>query len=115
MKKKKKEFARDHRLLKAVQLPRAVAIVHVPTHQKGEDPRAQGNRAAEAAAQEVASQDYTAPILAVGLPPPGMGTLPPVPDYSLPDLVCINEDTTLQKDDKDGWYRDQNNNLILPM
>ena len=26
----------------------------------------------------------------------------------------INEDTTLQKDDKDGWYQDQNNNLILP-
>ena len=43
-----------------------------------------------------------------------MGTLTPVPDYFLPDLVWINEDTTLQKDDKDGWYRDQNNNLILP-
>ena len=28
--------------------------------------------------------------------------------------VSRNEDTTLQKDDKDGWYRDQNNNLILP-
>ena len=26
----------------------------------------------------------------------------------------INEDTTLQKDDKDGWHRDQNKNLILP-
>ena len=43
-----------------------------------------------------------------------MGTLPPVPEYSLPDLAWINEDTTLQKDDKDGWYRDQNSNLILP-
>ena len=28
--------------------------------------------------------------------------------------VSHNEDTTLQKDDKDGWYRDQDNNLILP-
>ena len=92
------------RLLKAVQLPQAVAIVHVPSHQKGEDPRAWGNRAADAATREVASQDYAAPILAVGLPPPGMGTLPPVPDYSLPDLVWINEDPTLQKDDKDGRY-----------
>ena len=78
------------------------------------DPKARGNRAADAAAQEVASRDYAAPILAVGLPPPGMGALPPVPEYSLPDLAWINEDTTLQKDDKDGWYRDQNNNLILP-
>ena len=58
--------------------------------------------------------DYADPILAVGLPPPGMGALPPVPKYSLPDLTWVNEDTTLQKDDKDGWYRDQNNNLILP-
>ena len=73
-----------------------------------------GNWAADAAAQEAASLDYTTPILAVGLPPPGTGTLSPVPDYSLPDLVWINEDTTLQKDDKDEWYQDQNNNLILP-
>ena len=50
----------------------------------------------------------------MGLPPLGMGTLLPVPDYSLPDLVWINEDNTLQKDDKDGWYQDQNNDLILP-
>ena len=103
-----------HRLLEAVQLPRAVAIVHVPGHQKGEDPKARGNHAADAAAGVAASRDYAAPILAVGLPPPGMGTLPPVPEYSLPDLAWINKDTTLQKDDKDGWYRDQNNNLILP-
>ena len=102
------------RLLKAVQLSWEVAIVHVPGHQKREDSRARRNRAADVATREAASRDYAAPILAVGLPPPGMGTLPPVPDYSLPDLVCINEDTTLQKDDKDGWYRDQNNSVILP-
>ena len=102
------------RLLEAIQLPRAVAIVHVPGHQKGEDPKARGNRATDVAAQEAASRDYTVPILAMGLPPPGIGTLPPVPEYSLPDLAWINEDTTLQKDDKDGWYQDQNNNLILP-
>ena len=92
------------RLLEAVQLLQAVTIVHVPGHQKGKDPKARGNCAADAAAQEVASRGYAAPILAVGLPPPGMGTLPPVPEYSLPDLTWINEDTTLQKDDKDGWY-----------
>ena len=103
------------RLLEAVPLPQAVEIVHIPGHQKGEDPKARGKSAADAAAREAASQDYTTPILAVGLPPPGMGTLPPVPKYSLPDLAWINEDTTLQKDDRDGWSRDQNNNLILPM
>ena len=90
------------RHLEAVQLPWAVAIIHVPSHQKGKDPKARGNRAADAAAQEVVSQDYNTPILAVGLPPPGMRSFPPVPEYSLPDLTWINEDTTLQKDDKDG-------------
>ena len=102
------------RLLEAVQLPRAVAIVHVPGHQKGEDPKARGNRATDEPTREAASRDYAAPILAMGLPPPGMGTLPPVPEYSLPDLAWIHKDTTLQKDDRDGWYRDQNNNLMLP-
>ena len=72
-----------------------------------------GHGAIDAATREEASRDYAAPVLAAGLPPPGMGTLPPVPDYSLPDLVWI-KDITLQKDGKDGWYRDQNNNLILP-
>ena len=92
------------RLLEAVQLPPAVAIIHVPGRQKGEDLKPWGNCAADAAAREAASRDHTAPILAVGLPPPGMETLPPVPKYSLPDLTWINEDTTLQKNEKDGWY-----------
>ena len=47
-------------------------------------------------AREVASRDYAAPILAVGLPPPGMGALPPVLEYYLPDLTGINEENTLQ-------------------
>ena len=80
--KEVKNLPEIRRLLEAVQLPRAVAIVHVPGHQKGEDPKAWGNRAADAAAREAASRDSAAPILAMGLPPPGMGTLPPVPEYS---------------------------------
>ena len=100
--KEVKNLPEIHRLLKTVQLPWEVTIVHVPSHQKGEDPRAWGNQAADVATQEVASRDYAAPMLAMGLPPPGMGNLPTVPDYSLPDLVWINEDTTFQKDDKDG-------------
>ena len=71
------------RLLAAVHLPRAVSIVHVPGHQKGEGARARGNRAADAAAREAAAGDHEAHILTVGLPPPGMGTLPQAP-YSPP-------------------------------
>ena len=85
--KEVKNLPEIRRFLKAVQLPRAVAMVHVPGHQKGKDPKARGNHAADAAARKVASRDYAAPILAVGLPPPGMEALPPVPEYPLPDLA----------------------------
>ena len=47
--KEVKNLPEIHRLLEAVQLPRAVAIVNVPGHQKREDPKARGNRAADAA------------------------------------------------------------------
>ena len=77
-----KNLPEIRRLLAAVHLPQAVSIVHVPGHQKGEDARAQGNRAADAAAREAAAGDYRTPVLTVGLPPPGMGTLPPSPIYS---------------------------------
>ena len=71
-----KNLPEIRRLLAAVHLPRAVSIVHVPGHQKGEDARARGNCAADAAAREVAAGYCQAHVLAVGLPPPGMGTLP---------------------------------------
>ena len=47
--KEVKNLPEIRRLLEAVQLPRAVAIVHAPGHQK-EDPKARGNHAADAAA-----------------------------------------------------------------
>ena len=73
------------RLLAAVHLPWAVSIVHVPGHQKGEDARARGNRAADAAAREVATGYCLAHVLAVGLPPPGMGLSPQAP-YTPPPI-----------------------------
>ena len=101
------------RLLAAVHLPQAVSIVHVPGHQKGEDARARGNCAANAAAREVADGYCQAHMLAVGLPPPGMGTLPPSPIYSPSDLSWM-EDNTYRPAGKDGWYQDQDDNLLLP-
>ena len=83
---KVKNLPKIRRLLTAVQQPRTMSIVHVPGHQKGRDIKAQGNRAADMVAHEAANRDCTAPILTVGLPPPGMGTLPPTPKYSSSDL-----------------------------
>ena len=68
-------------------MPRAVSIEHVPGHQKGDSPTAQGNHAADLAAQKVADEDFITPVLVIGLPPPGMGTLPPTPEYSSTDLA----------------------------
>ena len=101
------------RLLEAVQMPQAVSIVHVPGHQKGDSPTAQKNRAADLAAQKVADEDFITPVLAIGLPPPGMGTLPSTPECSSTDFAWIQKHTNLQKD-KDRWYRDSDGYLILP-
>ena len=90
-----------------------MSIVHVPGHQKGRDIKARGNRATDMAAREAADRDCTAPILTVGLPPPGMGTLPPTPKYSSSDLNWIQENASPQEG-KDGWYWDQDDNLIFP-
>ena len=65
------------------------------------------------AAHEAANRDCTTPILTVGLPPPGMETLPPTPKYSSSDLNWIQKNASPQEG-KDGWYQDQDDNLILP-
>ena len=108
-----KNLPEIRRLLVAVHLPQAVSIAHVPGHQKGEDARARGNRAADAAARKVASGYCQAHVLAVVLPPPGMGTLPPSPIYSPSDLSWM-QDNTNRPAGKDGGYRDQDDNLLLP-
>ena len=90
-----------------------MSIVHVPGHQKGKDIKAWGNHAADVVAREAALGDYKTPILTVGLPPPGMGTLLPTPEYSSSDLNWIQENAS-SPEGKDGWYRDQNDNLLLP-
>ena len=97
-----KNLPEIRRLLAAVHLPRAVSIVHVPGHQKGEDARARGNHAADAAAREVAAGYCQAHVLAVGLPPPGMGTLPPSPIYSPSDLSWMQDNTTALQARTDG-------------
>ena len=92
--KEVKNLPEIRRLLAVVHLPWVVSIVHVPGHQKGEDARARGNHAADAAACEAAAGGHETHILTVGLPPPGMGTLPPSPIYSPSDLSWVQDNTT---------------------
>lgn len=102
--KEVKNLPEIRRLLAAVHRPRAVSIVHVLGHQKGEDIKARGNGATDVAACKAAVRDCKANILTVGLPPPGMGTLPPTPGYSSSDLNWIQENTK-RPVSGDGWYR----------
>ncbi|XP_055978462.1 LOW QUALITY PROTEIN: uncharacterized protein LOC130031220 [Sorex fumeus] len=56
-------------LLEAVHLPRALAIIHCPGHQKGDDPIAVGNRLADEEARAAALQEIpAADILTTTLP-----------------------------------------------
>ena len=97
-----KNLPEIRRLLEAVQMPRAVSIVHVPGHQKGDSPTARGNRAADLAARKVADEDFITPMLAIGLPPPGMGTLPPTPSIHPQTLLGSKNTPTFKKVKMDG-------------
>ena len=97
-----KNLPEIRRLLEAVQLPRAVSIVHVPGHQKGDSPTARGNRTTDLAARKAADEDFIAPVLAIGLPPPGMGTLPPTPSIHPKTLPGSRNVPTSNKERMDG-------------
>ncbi|XP_055290573.1 uncharacterized protein LOC129561812 isoform X2 [Moschus berezovskii] len=107
-----KNLSEIRRFLAAIHLPQAVAIVHTPGHQKGENIEARGNRAADGAAQKAATEGYDARALTVGLPAPGMGALPPIPEYSPLDREWIQA-KGVGPEDPDGWYRDSAGNLLL--
>ncbi|KAF6390266.1 hypothetical protein mRhiFer1_007841 [Rhinolophus ferrumequinum] len=98
------------RLLMAVQIPRAVAVVHVPGHQSAWTPEAEENRRADEAAKAVA---VASSALALALPTPELLRLPPRPDYIPEDLRWI-QSHHCPESDQQGWHRDAEGRLILP-
>nr|XP_020143214.1 uncharacterized protein LOC105865222 isoform X2 [Microcebus murinus] len=101
------------RLLEAVLLPKAVAVVHTPGHQGGDSVEARGNRRADAEAKRAAASATPPNVLHIGLPPPGMGQIPPLPDYSSANEAWAAKRLTAQKG-KNGWLRDEERRLIVP-
>ncbi|XP_060042433.1 uncharacterized protein LOC132536978 [Erinaceus europaeus] len=71
-------------LLEAVMLPSKLTIIHCPGHQKGEDPMAKGNQAANQVAREAAKEKSV-----LVLQGPGTRELPPQPEYDEEDLQWI--------------------------
>ena len=74
-------------LLRTLWLPKALAIIHCPGHQKADTPVARGNRLADLKAKEVSL--LVTQVLATTLPDPGERNLPDTPNYSDADLHWI--------------------------
>ncbi|XP_069320380.1 uncharacterized protein [Eulemur rufifrons] len=100
-------------LLEAILLPKAVAVVHTPGHQKGDSLEARGNRAADAEAKRAAEGPTPTDVLHLSLPPPGMGEIPPQPDYSSMDMDWAREKLQATQG-KDGWFQDREHRLVVP-
>ncbi|XP_069344551.1 uncharacterized protein [Eulemur rufifrons] len=100
-------------LLEAILLPKAVAVVHTPGHQKGDSLEARGNRAADAEAKRAAEGPTPTDVLHLSLPPPGMGEIPPQPDYSSMDMDWAREKLQATQG-KDGWFQDREHHLVVP-
>ncbi|XP_043416497.1 LOW QUALITY PROTEIN: uncharacterized protein LOC122471687 [Prionailurus bengalensis] len=97
-------------LLKALWLPKRLAIIHCPGHQKPITPVARGNNWADQVAREVALQvDYT---LMTTLPDPGSASLPGSPTYTKEDLNWIQKLPLTQC--LNGWWRAADCSIILP-
>ncbi|CAD7690915.1 unnamed protein product [Nyctereutes procyonoides] len=97
-------------LLKALWLPKALAIIHCPGHQKADTPVARGNWRADLKAKEVAF--LVTQVLATTLPDPGAPTLPDTPNYTDADLHWIKRLPMTQR--LLGWWRAADSSIILP-
>ncbi|XP_072598689.1 uncharacterized protein [Vulpes vulpes] len=97
-------------LLRAPSLPKALAVIHCPGHQKADTPVARGNRLADLKAKEVTL--LVTQVLATTLPDPGALTLPDTPNYTDADLHWIKHLPMTQC--LRGWWRAADSSIILP-
>ncbi|XP_078293651.1 uncharacterized protein LOC132687086 [Panthera onca] len=97
-------------LLRALWLPKALAIIHCPGHQKADTPVARGNRLADSKAKEAALS--VTQVLTTTLPDPGALTLPDTPNYTGTDLKWIKRLPMTQC--LHGWWRAADSSIILP-
>ena len=97
-------------LLSALWLPKKVAIVHCPVHQKPDTLISRGNNLADRAARDAAQNTVIKATLQ--LPDPGSPILPALPNYSTRDLDWIKSLPMAQQ--RAGWWREADSSLILP-
>ena len=97
-------------LLKALWLPKRLAIIYCPGHQKPVTPVARGNNLADQVARKVALQVDCA--LMTALPDPGSASLPESPTYTEEDLNWIQRLPMTRY--HNGWWRAGDRSVILP-
>ncbi|XP_077769739.1 uncharacterized protein LOC144323301 [Canis aureus] len=97
-------------LLRALWLPRALAIIHCPGHQRTDTPVARGNWLPNSKAKEAALS--VTQVLATTLPYLGAPSLPDTPNYTDANLhwfKCLPVTQCLR-----GWWRAVGSSITLP-
>ena len=97
-------------LLAALWLPKRLAIVHCPGHQRSDTPMARGNNLADKAAKQVALE--VSHLLPALLPDPGAPCLPDKPKYTEEDLRWLNDLPMVEH--SNNWYWTADKRIILP-
>ena len=97
-------------LLSALWLPKNLAIIHCPGHQKSDTLTSKGNNLADRAAQDAAQGTVIEATLQ--LPGHWSPVLPALPNYSPRDLDWIKSLPMTQQ--LAGWWKAADSSLILP-
>ena len=97
-------------LLSALWLPKKLAIIHCPGHQKSDTLISKGNNLADRAARDAAQGTVIEATLQ--LPDPRSPVLPALPNYSPRDLDWIKSLPMTQQLAR--WWKAADSSLILP-
>lgn len=99
-------------LIKAVQKPELVAIIHCKAHQSGSSKICEGNRKADWAARQVARKVQKVMALISTKLNISQFNLPPEPKYSAEDerLGCLLK----ARKNSEGWYVTTQGQIVVP-
>nr|XP_060610688.1 LOW QUALITY PROTEIN: uncharacterized protein LOC132761625 [Anolis sagrei ordinatus] len=95
-------------LLEAVWAPKQVAVMHCKGHQPGQDPVAQGNRRADAAAKEAAARPLQVATL-LPLPNPKVQ-----PTYNKEEQQWAQDNGAVELANSTGWLAFPDGRIIVP-
>lgn len=94
-------------------MPKRVAIIHCPSHQKGTMPVARGNNLADKAAKVVALKEMAASVLAMILPEPPNPSLPECPVYTEEEIKWAKNQPMSWC--SEGWWQMAEGKLNYPL